>query len=49
MERIRETFGQKDYFKILPDFKKEDFKEVAMQKFNLDEEYIQEDISRYSF
>ena len=49
MERIRETFGQKDYFKILPHFKKEDFNEVAMQKFNLDEEYIQEDISRYGF
>ena len=46
MERIRETFGQKDYFKILPDFKKEDFKEVAMQKFNLDEEIF---FSRYGF
>ena len=36
MERIRETFGQKDYFKILPHFKKEDFNEVAIQKLNLD-------------
>ena len=46
MERIRETFGQKDYFKILPHFKKEDFNEVAMQKFNLDEEIF---FSRYGF
>ena len=38
MERIRETFGQKDYFKILPGFKKEDFNKVAMEEFNLDEE-----------
>ena len=46
MERILETFGQKDYLKILPHFKKEDFKEVAMQKFNLDEEIF---FSRYGF
>ena len=46
MERIRETFGQEDYFKILPRFKKEDFNVVTMEKFNLDEEI---NFSRYGF
>ena len=38
MDRIRKMFGQADYFEILPHFNKEDFNEVSMKKFNLDED-----------